>query len=169
MCFDACIGFCQSHHCSGTWADFDGIQFFFFLNSKKDIGNNKSLSRYENFLKLFVLFSMTANKSSSLAEHPNLVPYGASEGDQTISSNQQTSGMTIRLYQYFPFYGAIYNYTMVCFQCFNCIFCCIFAFVLTDKHNFSYTSYYCYGGKQTEDTSLHLPRCIIFIVIVIRI
>uniref|UniRef100_F1KRK1 Protein mesh n=1 Tax=Ascaris suum TaxID=6253 RepID=F1KRK1_ASCSU len=46
-------------------------------------------------------------------EKPNLVEYGADVGDMEISSNQQANGMTIRLYQYFPFYSGKYNYTMI--------------------------------------------------------
>uniref|UniRef100_A0A914S090 Uncharacterized protein n=1 Tax=Parascaris equorum TaxID=6256 RepID=A0A914S090_PAREQ len=46
-------------------------------------------------------------------EKPNLVEYGADVGDMEISNNQQANGMTIRLYQYFPFYSGKYNYTMV--------------------------------------------------------
>lgn len=47
------------------------------------------------------------------ADRPNLIPFGQSEGDLDISSNQQANGMTINLYQYFPFYSGKYNYTMI--------------------------------------------------------
>ncbi|GMS90167.1 hypothetical protein PENTCL1PPCAC_12342, partial [Pristionchus entomophagus] len=43
----------------------------------------------------------------------NLVPYGTDAGDQIISDNQRSSGLTIRLPGYFPFYGGRYNYTMI--------------------------------------------------------
>ncbi|CAD6187933.1 unnamed protein product [Caenorhabditis auriculariae] len=43
----------------------------------------------------------------------NLVRYGVEFGDEVIRDNQRQNGKLIRLHNFFPFYGARYNYTMI--------------------------------------------------------
>uniref|UniRef100_A0A7E4ZV42 Protein mesh n=1 Tax=Panagrellus redivivus TaxID=6233 RepID=A0A7E4ZV42_PANRE len=43
----------------------------------------------------------------------NLVPFGPENGDLEVAPGFLTSGQTIDLYQYFPFYGGLYNYTTI--------------------------------------------------------
>ncbi|VDD90608.1 unnamed protein product [Enterobius vermicularis] len=41
----------------------------------------------------------------------NLVPFGPEAGDQQVLPGMLTSGQTIDLHMYFPFYGGLYNYS----------------------------------------------------------
>ncbi|KIH62511.1 AMOP domain protein [Ancylostoma duodenale] len=43
----------------------------------------------------------------------NLVPFGPEVGDQEVIPGMLTSGQTIDLHMYFPFYGGLYNYTTI--------------------------------------------------------
>uniref|UniRef100_A0A7E4W4Z9 Protein mesh n=1 Tax=Panagrellus redivivus TaxID=6233 RepID=A0A7E4W4Z9_PANRE len=43
----------------------------------------------------------------------NLVPFGPAYGDLEVAGGFLTSGQTINLYQFFPFYGGLYNYTTI--------------------------------------------------------
>ncbi|VDM79473.1 unnamed protein product [Strongylus vulgaris] len=43
----------------------------------------------------------------------NLVPFGPEVGDQEVIPGMLTSGQTIDLHMFFPFYGGLYNYTTV--------------------------------------------------------
>ncbi|VDN58015.1 unnamed protein product [Dracunculus medinensis] len=64
-------------------------------------------------LKLSIAYDGNTEYFSFSYDEANLVEYGPQAGDADISTNQQANGMTIRLYQFFPFYGAKYNYTMI--------------------------------------------------------
>lgn len=46
----------------------------------------------------------------------NLVPFGPEAGDQKVHPGMLTSGQTINLHMFFPFYGGLYNYSVVCFK-----------------------------------------------------
>lgn len=43
----------------------------------------------------------------------NLVPFGPDAGDQKVHPGMLTSGQTINLHMFFPFYGGYYNYSVV--------------------------------------------------------
>uniref|UniRef100_A0A0N5A699 Protein mesh n=1 Tax=Parastrongyloides trichosuri TaxID=131310 RepID=A0A0N5A699_PARTI len=43
----------------------------------------------------------------------NLVPFGPETGDMEVAPGFLTSGQTIDLYMFFPFYGGLYNYTTI--------------------------------------------------------
>lgn len=43
----------------------------------------------------------------------NLVPFGPENGDLEVAPGFLTSGQTIDLHLFFPFYGGLYNYTTV--------------------------------------------------------
>ncbi|KAK5984433.1 AMOP domain protein, partial [Trichostrongylus colubriformis] len=43
----------------------------------------------------------------------NLVPFGPEVGDEEVIPGMLTSGQTIDLHMYFPFYGGLYNYTTI--------------------------------------------------------
>uniref|UniRef100_A0AC35U4I4 Protein mesh n=1 Tax=Rhabditophanes sp. KR3021 TaxID=114890 RepID=A0AC35U4I4_9BILA len=43
----------------------------------------------------------------------NMVPFGPEAGDLEVAPGFLTAGQTIDLYQFFPFYGGLYNYTTI--------------------------------------------------------
>uniref|UniRef100_A0A914ZFV6 Protein mesh n=1 Tax=Parascaris univalens TaxID=6257 RepID=A0A914ZFV6_PARUN len=43
----------------------------------------------------------------------NLVPFGPDAGDQQVLPGMLTGGQTIDLHMYFPFYGGLYNYSVL--------------------------------------------------------
>ncbi|VDN05857.1 unnamed protein product [Thelazia callipaeda] len=43
----------------------------------------------------------------------NLVPFGPEAGDQKVHPGMLTSGQTINLHMFFPFYGGLYNYSVL--------------------------------------------------------
>lgn len=45
----------------------------------------------------------------------NLVPFGPDAGDQKVHPGMLTSGQTIDMHMFFPFYGGLYNYSVVRF------------------------------------------------------
>ncbi|VDO16353.1 unnamed protein product, partial [Haemonchus placei] len=42
-----------------------------------------------------------------------MVPFGPEVGDEEVIPGMLTSGQTIDLHMYFPFYGGLYNYTTI--------------------------------------------------------
>uniref|UniRef100_A0A1I8EFL6 AMOP domain-containing protein n=1 Tax=Wuchereria bancrofti TaxID=6293 RepID=A0A1I8EFL6_WUCBA len=49
----------------------------------------------------------------SNSAHVNLVPFGPEAGDQKVHPGMLTSGQTINLHMFFPFYGGLYNYSVL--------------------------------------------------------
>ncbi|VIO87860.1 AMOP domain containing protein [Brugia malayi] len=49
----------------------------------------------------------------SISAHVNLVPFGPEAGDQKVHPGMLTSGQTINLHMFFPFYGGLYNYSVL--------------------------------------------------------
>lgn len=43
----------------------------------------------------------------------NLVPFGVEAGDQKVHPGMLTSGQTVNLHMFFPFYGGLYNYSVL--------------------------------------------------------
>uniref|UniRef100_A0A183E7Y4 NIDO domain-containing protein n=1 Tax=Gongylonema pulchrum TaxID=637853 RepID=A0A183E7Y4_9BILA len=43
----------------------------------------------------------------------NLVPFGPEAGDQKVHPGMLTSGQTINMHMFFPFYGGLYNYSVL--------------------------------------------------------
>ncbi|KAK6111541.1 AMOP domain family protein [Brugia pahangi] len=68
--------------------------------------NQENLNPGQEGAKIF-----TGRDSNSA--HVNLVPFGPEAGDQKVHPGMLTSGQTINLHMFFPFYGGLYNYSVL--------------------------------------------------------
>uniref|UniRef100_A0A158Q8L5 Protein mesh n=1 Tax=Elaeophora elaphi TaxID=1147741 RepID=A0A158Q8L5_9BILA len=68
--------------------------------------NQQNLNPGQEGAKIF-----TGQESSSA--YVNLVPFGPEAGDQKVHPGMLTSGQTINLHMFFPFYGGLYNYSVL--------------------------------------------------------
>uniref|UniRef100_A0A0N5A9S6 Protein mesh n=1 Tax=Syphacia muris TaxID=451379 RepID=A0A0N5A9S6_9BILA len=72
------------------------------------------------FASICCVFGQISDDQQTFSSHPrgtleqgNLLKYGTTVGDYSISNNQQPNGYKILLSYSFPFYGGRYNYTLI--------------------------------------------------------
>ncbi|VDK71415.1 unnamed protein product [Anisakis simplex] len=60
-----------------------------------------------------ILILQTCYAQNAQAQGVNLVPFGPEAGDQEVLPGMLTGGQTIDMHMFFPFYGGLYNYSVL--------------------------------------------------------